>query len=257
LARSHPPKRWRIDDLAREAGLTVDTIRYYARERLLPPPERAGRHKLYGKEHLDRLLRIRELQERRFSLAAIRAILDVDSPGIAELFGDVSVGMSLEELVARSRVDPDLVGELREVGLLPDPQEFGREDYDETDLAMLRAVDELQAVGMTRDVLVELAAIYVRHFRTLQADVHAVLAGETRDWDPAALRAMQRELTQHTPKLIPAIERVLNHVHQRTVQRLTLTAIERAQRDQVGVGGVPFDDVPTGELPAVTPPDAS
>jgi DNA-binding transcriptional MerR regulator len=242
---------WRIDDLARRAGVTVDTIRYYARERLLPAPKRSGRHKLYGPDHLERLTRIRELQERRFSLAAIRAILDADSPGLADLFGGPGGGLGLDELHERSGVEPELIAELREVGLLPDPSEFGREAYDETDLAMLRAVRDLQNVGMTREVLVELAAIYVRHFRALQADVHAVLAGETREWDPTQLRDMQRELTQHTPQLIPAIDRVLNHVHQRTVQRLTLDAINRAQKHRVGVGGVPFDDVPTGEVPLI------
>jgi DNA-binding transcriptional MerR regulator len=242
---------WRIDDLAQRAGVTVDTIRYYARERLLPVPARSGRHKLYGTEHLERLARIRELQEKRFSLAAIRALLDADSPGLADLFGGDGGGFTLDELRERSGVDAQLVTDLREVGLLPDPAEFGREAYDESDLSMLRAVHDLQDVGMTSEVLVELAGIYVRHFRDLQADVHAVLAGETREWDPAQLRDMQRELTQHTPRLIPAIDRVLNHVHQRTVQRLTLDAIARSQQHHVGVGGVPFDDVPTGELPVL------
>jgi DNA-binding transcriptional MerR regulator len=241
---------WRIDDLAQRTGVTVDTIRYYAREGLLPPPTRSGRHKLYGPEHVERLTRIRELQDRRFSLAAIRAILDADRPGIVDLFGDTGAGLTLEELTDRSGVDPALVAQLREVGLLPDPAEYGRDAYDESDLTMLRAVQELMAVGMTGDVLVELAGIYVRHFRALQADVHAMLAGETRDWDRDALRSMQRQLTLHTPRLIPAIERVLNHVHQRTVQRLTLDAMDRAQQHRVGVGGVPFDD-PTGEVEQV------
>ncbi|MCU1426243.1 MAG: MerR family regulatory protein [Actinomycetia bacterium] len=242
---------WRIDDLAQRAGVTVDTIRYYARERLLPLPERSGRHKLYGKLHLERLARIRELQEQRFSLAAIRAILDSDRPGLAELFGGPSPGLTLDDLIERAGTETALVEALREIGLLPDPAEFGRDAYDESDVAMLRAVNDLERVGMTREVLLELAGIYVHHFRVLQASVHAVLAGETREWEPGALFEMQRELTEHTHELIPAIERVLNYVHQRTVQRLTLDAIAQAAADQVGVGGVPFDDPPTGELPAV------
>jgi DNA-binding transcriptional MerR regulator len=250
VTTSQPPN-WRIDELAQRAGVTVDTIRYYAREGLLPVPTRSGRHKLYGNAHLERLGRIRELQERRFSLAAIRAVLDTDSPGIADLFGGAGAGYSLDELTERSGVDRSVVAGLRDVGLLPDPAEFGLEAYDETDLSMLRAVHDLQEIGMTGEILVELAGIYVRHFRALQADVHAVLAGETRPWDEGQLRDMQRALTQQTPRLIPAIDRVLNYVHQRTVQRLTLSAIHRAHEHHVGVGGVPFDDVPTGEVPAV------
>src|SRR5258708_23459020 len=89
---------WRIDDLAHEAGITVDTIRYYAREGLMPAPTPAGRHRLYGDRHLDRLRRIRELQERRFSLAAIRAIVETNQPGIDELFSGSGRTYTLAEL---------------------------------------------------------------------------------------------------------------------------------------------------------------
>ena len=69
---STPADGWRIDDLAQRAGIAVDTIRYYQREGLLPPGERCGRTNLYGPLHLEQLERIKHLQSRRFSLAAIR-----------------------------------------------------------------------------------------------------------------------------------------------------------------------------------------
>ena len=132
---------WRIDELAQKAGVTVDTIRYYAREQLLPPPERAGRHKLYGPEHLDRLTHIRDLQTERFSLAAIRAVLDSDRPGLERIFGgDTAASCSLAELIEQSGVSPEIVDGLRQVGLLPDPAEFGAEAYDDDDLGVLKAV---------------------------------------------------------------------------------------------------------------------
>ncbi len=74
----------RIDELAQRSGLTVDTIRYYQRECLLPPAVRAGRSKLYGPDHLDRLAQIRDLQGRRFSLAAIRALLESERPELVD-----------------------------------------------------------------------------------------------------------------------------------------------------------------------------
>jgi DNA-binding transcriptional MerR regulator len=234
---------WRIDELAQRAGLTVDTIRYYSREHLLPPPERSGRHKLYGPEHLERLERIRDLQSQRFSLAAIRAVLDADRPGLERLFASGERQYSLDELVAASGVDREVVDGLRKVGLLPDPAELGREAYDENDLGVLRAVAELQDVGMTPQILVELAAIYVRHFRALQRDVHEMFAGRTRvDWDPDELVTIQRSLTANTSRMIPATDQVLNYVHQRTIQRLTLEALETAAQTHTGVGGVPVDD---------------
>src|SRR5688572_2853709 len=96
--------RWRIDDLARETGLTVDTIRYYQREGLLPPAEREGRHRIYGPQHVRRLGRIRDLQGRRFSIAAIRALVSGDESRLEGVFADEGEGFrySYEELVERS-----------------------------------------------------------------------------------------------------------------------------------------------------------
>ena len=235
---------WRIDELAQRAGVTVDTIRYYAREHLLPPPERSGRHKLYGPEHLDRLTRIRDLQAQRFSLAAIRAVLDADRPGLERIFAtNVDRQYSLADLIAESGVDPEVVEGLRTVGLLPDPAEFGRDAYDDNDLGVLRAVAELQDVGMTTAILVELGAIYVRHFRALQHDVHDMLSGKTRsDWDPDELVSIQQQLTANTSRMIPATDQVLNYVHQRTIQRLTLEALRTAEQTHTGVGGVRVPD---------------
>jgi DNA-binding transcriptional MerR regulator len=240
--------RWRIDELAHEAGVTVDTIRYYGREGLLDPPERDGRHKFYGREHLDRLGRIRELQGRRFSLAAIRAILDVDRPGIEGIFTSQG-SYDFEDLIAKSGLDEHLVVRLREVGLLVDPESLGHEIYDDSDLGLLRAVVELREIGMTEDILVELGAIYVRHFRALQKDVHDMLSGTGRDdWDEDEMVAVQRQLTANSQRMIPAVDRVLNYVHQRTIQRLTLEAVRTAQTTRTGVGGVRLapDEAPPG-----------
>ena len=237
-----PDTQWRIDEIAQKAGITVDTIRYYSREGLLPPPERSGRHKLYGPEHLDRLNRIRELQEQRFSLAAIRAFLNVDRPGLEDLFATKGRTYTFDDLVARSGLEPELVARLRDVGLLADPVSLGHDAYDDNDLALLRSVVELREIGMTEEILVALGAIYVRHFRALQADVHAMLAGNDRDWDPDELVAIQRNLTANSQRMVPAVDRVLNYVHQRTIQRLTLEAVRTAEATNTGVGGVRLND---------------
>jgi DNA-binding transcriptional MerR regulator len=227
---------WRIDDLAHEAGITVDTIRYYAREGLLPAPTPAGRHRLYGDRHLDRLRRIKELQERRFSLAAIRAIVETNRPGIDDIFAGAGRTYTLAELIERSGVAPELVAELHRVDVLPDPAEFGRAAYDDTDLHLLEAIVELQNIGMPAEVLVELGTIYVRNFQVLQREVIDMLAGRTRpDWKPEMVRAVQTRLSASAGRLIPAIERVLNYVHQRTLQRFTLEAIRSAQDHGVEV----------------------
>jgi DNA-binding transcriptional MerR regulator len=219
---------WRIDDLAHEAGITVDTIRYYAREGLMPAPITAGRNRLYGRAHLDRLRRIRELQERRFSLAAIRAVVEADRPGIDTLFSGSGRTFALDELIECSGVPAKLVEALRAVHLLPDPAEFGRATYDETDLHLLEAVAQLREIGMPEEVLVELGAIYVRNFNVLQHEVIDMFAGKTHaEWTPE-LRTAVADLSAETGRLVPAVDQVLNYVHQRTLQRFTLDAIRDA-----------------------------
>jgi DNA-binding transcriptional MerR regulator len=229
----------RIDDLARAAEMPVDTIRYYAREGLLPPAVKSGKNRLYGPEHVERLARIRALQAKRFSLAAIRAILTSDRPNLDGLFLDSDHQYDRATLIAASGIDPELVDQLLEVGLLTEPASLGRAAFDDADLALLRHVGELLAIGMTPTIVVELGRVYVRHFGELQREVHAMLAGWSNpEWDRVELEAMQRTLTANASRLLPAIDQVLNYIHQRTVQRLTLEAVETAQSTGTGVGGV-------------------
>jgi DNA-binding transcriptional MerR regulator len=226
---------WRIDELAQRASLTVDTIRYYAREGLLSPPTKQGRHRLYGSEHLERLDRIRELQAQRFSLAAIRAIVEANKPGLEGLFTTGERSYSLAELIERSGVDEELVAGLREVGLLPDPAEFGGEAYDDTDLALLRAVAELRTVGMTPEILLALGRIYVDHFAELQGDVLDMLSGRANPaWNAEELAAVQDQLSANAHRLMPPINQLLNYVHQRTLQRLTLETARNNERPVPG-----------------------
>ena len=229
---------WRVDELARRAGLTVDTIRYYAREGLLQAPVKRGRNRLYGSEHLARLERIRELRAQRFSLAAILAIVGVDRPGLEGLFSAAGHEYTLAELTEQSGVDAPLVDGLHEVGLLPDPAEFGGNAYDDTDLAVLRAVGELRDLGMTDEILLALARIYVDHFGELQRDVLDMLSGRANPaWDTDELAAIQSQLTANAQRLMPAINQLLNYVHQRTLQHLTLEAV-RTSAEATGAGSV-------------------
>jgi DNA-binding transcriptional MerR regulator len=68
--------QYRITELAGLAGVTPRTVRYYVAEGLLPPPTGAGQRRLYGEEHLSRLLAIRDLKARYLPLGEIRRRLD-------------------------------------------------------------------------------------------------------------------------------------------------------------------------------------
>ncbi len=66
----------RIGELARQAGVDVQTVRYYEREGLLPAParERSG-YRTYLARHLENLLFIRHCRSLDMPLADIREIL--------------------------------------------------------------------------------------------------------------------------------------------------------------------------------------
>ncbi|HUQ62750.1 MAG TPA: MerR family transcriptional regulator [Acidimicrobiales bacterium] len=64
-----------VDELAREAGTTTRNVRAYQTRGLLPPPNVVGRVGYYDRAHLARLSYIDRLQQRGFSLAAIRDLL--------------------------------------------------------------------------------------------------------------------------------------------------------------------------------------
>jgi len=65
-----------IGALARRTGTKIETIRYYERIGLLPPPARTqGNYRLYAPRHLERLSFIRRARDLGFSLDEVRALL--------------------------------------------------------------------------------------------------------------------------------------------------------------------------------------
>jgi DNA-binding transcriptional MerR regulator len=224
---------WRIDDLAHKAGLTVDTVRYYQAQGLLPPAERCGRAKLYGPEHLERLERIRELQQRRFSLAAIRAFISEDRNGLVDgVFADrdETRTYSLDELVERSGIDHDFAEALHTAGLLRDPAEHGRDAYDGEDLDVARAMAELRGLGVADRVIVELGRIYSEGIEATQRQVVDLFSGRGRfEWTDDELARFQNLTGRHSAELLPPMRRMVDYAHHRTMQRLALAAIERGE----------------------------
>ena len=68
-----------IGTLAREAGVNVETLRYYEREGLLSPDARSDRGwRRYGSDALSRIRFIKGAQRLGFSLGEIRALLERD-----------------------------------------------------------------------------------------------------------------------------------------------------------------------------------
>ena len=68
----------RIGELARQAGVDVQTVRYYEREGLLEAPSRTGSgYRAYGPEHLERLNFVRHCRSLDMPLAEVKRLLEL------------------------------------------------------------------------------------------------------------------------------------------------------------------------------------
>src|SRR5262249_41831852 len=71
-----------IGELSRRTGVNIETIRYYEKIKMLPAPRRtAGGHPVYGAQETRVLAFIRRGRELGFTLAEVRALLDLAGPG--------------------------------------------------------------------------------------------------------------------------------------------------------------------------------
>lgn len=76
-ARTDPKPRMRIGDLAKKAGTTMRTIRYYEQLGLITPAARTkGGFRLYEEEELRKLRVIKNLQFLDIPLAQVKAFFD-------------------------------------------------------------------------------------------------------------------------------------------------------------------------------------
>ena len=70
-----------IGRLADAAGVNLETVRYYERIGLIPPPPRTqGKHRAYAAEHVRRLTFIRRARELGFRIDDIRTLLVLVKP---------------------------------------------------------------------------------------------------------------------------------------------------------------------------------
>jgi DNA-binding transcriptional MerR regulator len=155
---------YRIEQLAQVGGVAVDTIRFYQGKGLLDAPRRDGRVTWYSENHLDRLRRIRELQQRGFTLAVIRRFLEGELETSDEALVEAVTAppepetLPLEELAARSGVAVPLLRALEQAGLLLPVGDGDEPRYPVEDLDVLAAGLELVEAGVPLGALMELGA---------------------------------------------------------------------------------------------------
>lgn len=217
------PAAYRIDDLARAAGMTVRNVRVYQDRGLLPPPRRAGRVAFYSDAHLARLRLIGALLERGYTFAQI-----TDLVGAIESGRDLGAVLGLEAALTAPWSDeqPELLtaAQLRErfggqanrralsravaMGLL----HRSGSRFVVVSPRLLSAAADLVAAGVPLPVVLDLAADLQRALdgiaeRMVATFTAAVLPapGGGGELDPQALAATIHQVRPHAQRAVDAL----------------------------------------------------
>jgi isochorismate synthase len=209
----------RVEELARAAGLSVDTVRYYQGRGLLQPPVRDGRVARYGPAHLDRLREIRRLVDAGLTLAQIGSLLD-DRAGpalraLAALGSTPTLGR--EELAARAEVPVVAVDLAVDAGLLQ-PVLVGDEPrFDEGAAGMLAAAAGILRAGVPLPALLSLAADHAEHTERLV----------DRAVELFRVRGVTTDRSSAVRELVPRVtELVAEHFRQTLLSRVLVQMVD-------------------------------
>lgn len=228
---------YRIEQLARQAGVPVDTIRFYQGRGLLDPPRREGRITWYSEQHLDRLRRVRALQQRGFTLNVIRRFLEGELAGSDEALVEAvthpsaPATLTLEELAEATGIAPPLLQSLVGAGLLVTSErgEDGEDRYPAEDVRALEAGLRIVEAGIPLGALVELGTAHARAVEQTARgavdlfDEHVRKPLLAAGGDPAVT---ERELLRQFGELLEASGLLVRHHFQRSLLRAARDRIE-------------------------------
>lgn len=221
---------YRVEEVARAAGVSVDTVRFYQSRGLLPPPQRRGRVAFYSDAHLERLRRIRELNRGGLTLEGVGRALRAAEKGddirtsllgaLSEVEGDQT--FTRAELAQRTGIPAVLLASIEEAGLLLPLEDDGEPRYTQSDLESVEAGLGLLESGLPLHELLPLAREHAAHVERIAERAIELFDRHVRRTDTDDPPAT-REVTEAFRKLLPAVTTLVALHFQRTL-------IHRARR---------------------------
>jgi len=217
--------RYRVEQLAATCDVSVDTVRFYQSRGLVPQPVREGRVAWYDEEHAERIRRIRELQRKGLTLAAIARVVEDDvRPTDADLAAAVEVAsgaeaapapLTLEELSIASGVPSSLIQAVEREGIAIGRRVDGDVRYSAADAEVMRTALRLlefglpvgDLLGLARDADGALRELAVRAVDLFDAHVREPIRDTAGDDPVAATRTVEA-----FEALLPAVTALIaNH----------------------------------------------
>ncbi|MDQ3292831.1 MAG: MerR family transcriptional regulator [Actinomycetota bacterium] len=226
---------YRLDDLARNAGVASTTVRLYQNKGLLAPPRLEGRTGWYDDTHLSRLRLIARLQGEGYSLAGIANLLEQWEQGrsldavigveaeLDALIGDVHAivldPLELLEQFPDGSMTPELMQRAAALGLV---QLTDNGKVRVTDRRFLESGSALARLGIPADVILDEWEALVAHTDDVAA--RFVTLFETRlapaDWQQGLDTDEARELAGTLAQLQATARQVLAAALDASVARL-------------------------------------
>lgn len=152
---------YRVEQLAAEAGVTVELLRSYQSKGLLPPPRHAGRLAIYEDQHLERLREILDLKHQGYSLRMITSMLQqptTAAPVLADTFSEArEERLTMREVSERTRVPPSLLRSLEASGVLQPRKDDTHRPYTTADVRAIRMLLTLISGGLPIDEFMAVA----------------------------------------------------------------------------------------------------
>jgi DNA-binding transcriptional MerR regulator len=238
-----------IDELARQAGMTVRNVRAYRSRGLLPRPRLRGRKGYYGPDHVARLELIRDMKDRGFNLEAIGQVIDrapADALDEALEFARAVMApegreepriVSAQVFVERwgEQLTPELISRAQRLGLV---RRLDDDRWEIPSPRLERAGVALSELGVPLEAALEIVAVLKRHARAA-ARAYVELfnehvwrpfqdAGEpTEDW-PRVREALDRLRPLAGESLLAVFQAEMTSAVERSVEE-ELTGIRSEQ----------------------------
>jgi len=208
---------WSIDELAALVGVPTRTVREYRTLGLIDAPRKEGRVGRYDESHRQRLELIARLQERGYSLAAIRDLCAASASGrsLDDVLGgpnsvaidEGAVAYSTSELIGAvpALADPHIRSAAREAGLI----HADGDDWHVRAPSLLTLVGDAINAGATPLAAIRMAAGLVAGARVQASAFADLVVGELWHEDAPAVaelvsigRRARMQLTQAVASLV-------------------------------------------------------
>jgi DNA-binding transcriptional MerR regulator len=232
---------FRVDELARAAGITVRNLRAYQDHGLLPPPRREGRVGIYTDAHLARLRLIGQLLDRGYTFAHIAELVSaweqgrelsevlgleqaVTGPWSDEIAGYVT-GDELAEMFAGLEIDADAFERARRLGLI----EIEGDRFRVPSPRLLHAGADLIRAGFPVARLLDVYELVAAHIdevarQFVESAAQHIFEVHGKEWLPSA---------DEVPELTDFLQ-MLRRQAKSSVESMLLRAMERHTRAVLG-----------------------